>query len=205
MSEIHKLRGQLTNLLNLTFPHLGTYVDPKMPPPNAMQLKALRQIVVTGFIDSVAVRKDLLSSEAATSGQKAKSTRGIAYRTMWGDEDAFIHPNSVLYHGEPPAWVVYGELFKTSKIWLKSTWSILIRWYKLICECQLSVFFLTKHVLFERYHGYRTKLALKARKDDAHVRQTSGTSCAKIQRRKGSLHLLHCAVIWAQGMAAATS
>lgn len=123
MLEIHKLRGQLTHLLNQTFPNLNAYVDPKMSIPSQKQLKALRQIITAGFIDSVAVRKDILNPEGGKL--RAKSSRGVPYQTLWSAEDAFIHPSSVLFHSEPPPWVVYGELFKTSKIWLKSKWLIL--------------------------------------------------------------------------------
>lgn len=38
---------------------------------------------------------------------------------MWTDDDVFIHPSSILYHNKPPDFVVYQELHRTSKVWMK--------------------------------------------------------------------------------------
>lgn len=38
---------------------------------------------------------------------------------MWGNDNVFIHPTSVLFHNKPPDFVVYQELYKTSKVWMK--------------------------------------------------------------------------------------
>ncbi|RUS33841.1 hypothetical protein BC938DRAFT_483570 [Jimgerdemannia flammicorona] len=119
MDEIHKLRGQLTNLITTNLPGVDVLVDPRMCPPTPIQLRALRQILAAGFIDSVALRADLASAGAAGKGRKFKSTRGVPYRVMWSDEDAYIHPGSVLYHDSPPEMVVYQEVFKASRVWLK--------------------------------------------------------------------------------------
>ncbi|CAG8530050.1 13771_t:CDS:10, partial [Acaulospora colombiana] len=115
MQEIHKLRGQLTNIVNNNCPDTNVFVDPKMKPPSALQLKALRQIIAAGFIDQVAVRKGLIDNTTRTFS----STRNVAYKTMWSDDDVFVHSSSVLYHEKPSDYVVYQELHKTNKVWMK--------------------------------------------------------------------------------------
>ncbi|RUP51406.1 P-loop containing nucleoside triphosphate hydrolase protein [Jimgerdemannia flammicorona] len=128
MDEIHKLRGQLTNLITTNLPGVDVLVDPRMCPPTPIQLRALRQILAAGFIDSVALRADLASAGAAGKGRKFKSTRGVPYRVMWSDEDAYIHPGSVLYHDSPPEMVVYQEVFKASRVWLKGLTVVESKW-----------------------------------------------------------------------------
>ncbi|CAG8619606.1 10750_t:CDS:10, partial [Cetraspora pellucida] len=115
MQEIHKLRGQITNIVQTNCHGVDVCVDPKMKPPSATQLEALRQIITAGFIDQVAIRKDVADGTMKTYS----STRGIAYSTMWADEDVFVHPSSVLYHEKPPDFVVYQELQRTNKVWMK--------------------------------------------------------------------------------------
>lgn len=81
-----------------------------------LQLKALRQLIAACFIDQVAVRKDILEH---TSGTKYASTRGIPYRALDIAEDVFIHPSSVLFGESPPDYIVFQEVVKGSKVWLK--------------------------------------------------------------------------------------
>lgn len=38
MQEIHKLRGQITNLVQTNFPGVNVYLDPKMKPPSSLQV-----------------------------------------------------------------------------------------------------------------------------------------------------------------------
>ncbi|RUS17073.1 P-loop containing nucleoside triphosphate hydrolase protein [Endogone sp. FLAS-F59071] len=104
MEEIHKLRGQITNLVTSNCPGVDVFVDPHMKPPTPTQLRVLRQIIAAGFIDSVAVRADV-ADPAAAPKRTFKSTRGVLYRVMWSDEEVYVHPSSVLYHREPPAMV----------------------------------------------------------------------------------------------------
>lgn len=88
MVEIRRLRGQLTNAgkclhayrlnvfhraetgyfrylvsVNAVCPEMGTFVNPKMPPPTEQQVVCLRQIVLAGMGDHLARRvqaEDLL-------------------------------------------------------------------------------------------------------------------------------------------------
>ncbi|OZJ01559.1 hypothetical protein BZG36_05386, partial [Bifiguratus adelaidae] len=127
MEEIHKLRGQITNLINVNCPGVNAYVDAKLPPPTDVQLKALRQIILAGSIDSIAIRKDLVDSTAKPAAHY-KSCHGVPYKVMWSDDDVYIHPSSVLYHQPPQPMVTYQEMFQTTKVWLKGLTSIEPKW-----------------------------------------------------------------------------
>ncbi|KAK9450046.1 P-loop containing nucleoside triphosphate hydrolase protein [Limtongia smithiae] len=78
MEEIHKLRQQLTRIVATSMHAVGDLkFHTKIPAPSAMQIKALKQIVTTGFIDQVVVRADLVdgyfdSPTAATKNLKKR-------------------------------------------------------------------------------------------------------------------------------------
>lgn len=84
------------------------------------QLKVLRQLLTSAFIDQVAIRKDLVDKSSNISFSKVVSTRGVPYRAFGIDEDLFIHPSSNLFHNAPPEFIVFNELHRTHKVWLKS-------------------------------------------------------------------------------------
>lgn len=126
MQEIHKLRAQISHIAQANLPSATPsssaqpLFSPKLAPPNNTQLKVLRQLLTSAFIDQVAVRKDILDPSSRSAGAKFESTRGVAYRAMGVDEDVYIHPSSVLFHGEPPEWVVWQDVVRTSKVYIKS-------------------------------------------------------------------------------------
>lgn len=66
----------------------------------------------------MAVRKDVADKALAT-GDKMASCRNIAYTSMEIDEDVFIHPSSVVFHDTPPEWVVFQEVVRTSRVYVK--------------------------------------------------------------------------------------
>lgn len=74
--------------------------------------------MAAAFIDQVAVRKDIVDKGSA-SGNKYATSRGVQYRAIGIAEDVFIHPSSVLTHNAPPEYVVYHEVVRTSRVWLK--------------------------------------------------------------------------------------
>ncbi|KAJ7212117.1 P-loop containing nucleoside triphosphate hydrolase protein [Mycena pura] len=117
MEEIHKLRAQISNIVQANFPSAGTGFVPKLVPPNELQLKVLRQLLTAGFVDQVAVRKDRLDNSSA--GLKYTTCKGVSYRAMGVPEDVFIHPSSVLANREPPEYVVFSELIRTTRVWIK--------------------------------------------------------------------------------------
>ncbi|CAB4420840.1 unnamed protein product [Rhizophagus irregularis] len=124
MEEIRKLRGQITNIIQMNCPGVDVCLDPKMKPPSTIQLKAIRQVITAGFIDQIAIRKGLIDK----SSKIFSSTRNVEYCTMWGNDNVFIHPTSVLYHNKPPDFVVYQELHKTSKVWMKGVTIVESSW-----------------------------------------------------------------------------
>ncbi|XAO23129.1 hypothetical protein I312_101907 [Cryptococcus bacillisporus CA1280] len=108
MQEIHQLRAQISSIAKVQLS--------KLLPPNDTQLKVLRQILAAGFIDQVAVREDLVLKK----GVSYESTRGVAYRAVGlGSEAVFIHPSSALFHHAPPDFVVFSDIVRTSKPWMK--------------------------------------------------------------------------------------
>lgn len=146
MEEIHKLRAQITNIVQSNFPEIKGNMSATLPPPSTRQvcnwldhqctflrlyvwkyfafaqLKILRQYLTAGFIDCVAVRKDLVSK--SPDGTKFASSRGIPYSALDVDEDVFIHPSSVLFHKSPPNYVIYQEVVRSSRVWIKSKSSV---------------------------------------------------------------------------------
>lgn len=109
MTEIRKLRAQLTHLMQIYCPGVQLVMDPKMPPPDEQQCRILRQIVAAGFSDQLAVRQDSVARHS--------TARGVEYRLQNGLE-AYIHPSSVLFSQRPPDMIVYSELQQTHKNWM---------------------------------------------------------------------------------------
>lgn len=143
MEEIHKLRAQLCSLISSTFPDLSSSLsNPKLAPPNEAQLKVIRQLIASAYIDQVAVRADLISNESVVSssvvnsdertnqmlyrlrtkggGDRMQSTRGVPYKGMGVPGFAFIHPTSSFYHTTPPSWVVFSEVQKSNSKFAKT-------------------------------------------------------------------------------------
>ncbi|KAJ1723782.1 putative ATP-dependent RNA helicase DHR1 [Coemansia erecta] len=129
MREIAQLRAQLAHLVHVHCPGAapaGAAGGRPLRPPSAQQQTLIRQIVLAGFVDQVAVRADLAGGEAAAAGgARPAGLRATAYVTMWGGEPVFVHPESVVHAGaqgqrqQMPAAVVYGELQHTSRLWAK--------------------------------------------------------------------------------------
>ncbi|TBU35061.1 P-loop containing nucleoside triphosphate hydrolase protein [Dichomitus squalens] len=121
MEEIHKLRAQISAIVQANFPDVHPGLAADLRPPSALQLKVLRQLVAAGFIDQVAVRKDVAQKgRAAGAGTQYTTARGVPYQALGiPDEDVFVHPSSVLAGGAPPEYVVYLEVVRTSRVYIK--------------------------------------------------------------------------------------
>lgn len=107
VTEIRKLRVQLTNEINLAMPAVRLAVDPRMQPPTDVQAKLLRQIVLAGMGDQVARR-------VADDERKSKEDRTrlrYAYRVPDMEEPVFMHSQSVL-RKTMPEWVCYQEVYE---------------------------------------------------------------------------------------------
>ncbi|KAI0244058.1 putative ATP-dependent RNA helicase DHR1, partial [Massospora cicadina] len=115
MDEILKLRRQLTALVQLFCPTADVSLDPKLAPPTKEQALALRQILLAGFVDQVAILRTLVDKDSA-KGYRPKGITGTpAYLTMWGEDPVYVHPTSALYLSDPPPpYVIYSQLSVTS-------------------------------------------------------------------------------------------
>lgn len=107
ITEIRKLRVQLTNEINLNLPNLEICVDPNMPPPSDLQAKLLRQLMLSGMVDHVA--RKIAANELNIVKDRIKMK--YAYNLPDIEEPVFIHSASVL-RKKQPEWVVYQELYE---------------------------------------------------------------------------------------------
>lgn len=130
MKEIHQLRVQLTSIAKAQLLGKGLDWDSKLRPPNDTQLKVIRQIVCAGYIDQVAVRKDLVPGHNSQSFATYTSSKGIPYRAAGIPEDVFIHPSSTTYSTMTGAaeFIVFADLVRTSKVWVKNVTKINPAW-----------------------------------------------------------------------------
>ncbi|KAJ1923812.1 putative ATP-dependent RNA helicase DHR1 [Tieghemiomyces parasiticus] len=119
MREIQQLRVQLTRLYTKLLPSakLG-YKTARLDPPTPFQTKVLRQTIVAGFIDRIAVRWDLVHSQPPP-GHHSKSKshrlgsgsgRDTPYVTMVSHEPVYVHGSSVLADQPAPETIAYQEL-----------------------------------------------------------------------------------------------
>jgi ATP-dependent RNA helicase DHX37/DHR1 len=120
MEEIHKLRAQISSIVETHFAGVSAGFVPTLAPPSTLQLKILRQLLAAAFIDQVAVRKDLVAPDAG-GGTRFATAHNVAYRALDVDEDVFIHPSSLLAARAPPDYVVFSEVVRTSRVWMKGT------------------------------------------------------------------------------------
>ncbi|EJU03110.1 P-loop containing nucleoside triphosphate hydrolase protein [Dacryopinax primogenitus] len=131
MEEIRKLRSQITAIVRANFGNIINLFEPRFNPPTEVQLKALRQLLTAGFVDHVAVRKDIASPSSAT-GAKYSSCRGVPYRAIGVDEDVFVHPSSVVFHGPPPEYIIFLEMVRTSRVYVKTLTTINPAWLSIL-------------------------------------------------------------------------
>ena len=166
MEEIRKLRSQLSQLIQSTFPNANVNFTPKLSPPDQNQQKVLKQLITSAFIDQVAVRKDLVESDE-NRGKKFTNCRGIPYKAIGVEEDVFIHPSSVVFDNQPPEYIVYNEIISTSQPYMKGITTIQPSWLSILgknmcsfskpvevpTKSKLKTSENTKEVLVEPYFG----------------------------------------------------
>lgn len=116
MEEIHKLRAQISRIVE-SVSGVDAGFSPALQPPSADQSKVLRQLLTAAFVDQIAVRKDLVDKKSGLP--KDVIGRNTAYRVMGLADDVFIHPASIHYLQTAPEFIVYQELHRTSRVWLK--------------------------------------------------------------------------------------
>ncbi|KAF3935557.1 hypothetical protein ABW19_dt0202743 [Dactylella cylindrospora] len=131
MQEVRKLRQQLTNIVRSQFANAIGQFEFKLQPPSDTQIRALQQIISTGFMDQVAIRGDLLPDSPIKPN--FRKVAEIPYFTLFNssssrlsaklenlDEVAvFLHPSSVLVELHQnrknfPEFIVYSEMHKSA-------------------------------------------------------------------------------------------
>ncbi|KAF3211514.1 putative ATP-dependent RNA helicase DHR1 [Orbilia oligospora] len=127
MQEVRKLRQQLTNIVRSQFSDAIGQFEVKLQPPKDLQVKALQQIISTGFLDQIAIRGDLLPNSLIKPN--FKKVADIPYFTLFASSTArlgaklenlnevavFIHPSSILVELHQnreffPEFIVYSEM-----------------------------------------------------------------------------------------------
>lgn len=108
ITEVRKLRIQLTNEINLSMANIDLCVNPQMIPPTDKQAKFLRQILLAGMGDRVARKVPLENINDKEEKRKMK----YAYHCLNLEEPVFIHSSSVLKK-KLPKWVIYQEVYET--------------------------------------------------------------------------------------------
>jgi len=139
MEEIHKLRAQISNIVQVNFPGTDPQFSPLLPPPTERQLKVLKQLLTAGFLDQVAVRKDLVDKKHSTGVQHTSSS-GVAYRALGISDDVFIHPSSLLFNAAPPDYLIFQDLVQTSRMYLKGLTIINPAWLSVLGKDVLCKF-----------------------------------------------------------------
>ncbi|XP_015512446.2 probable ATP-dependent RNA helicase kurz isoform X1 [Neodiprion lecontei] len=135
VTEIRKLRQQLTNEIVLNIPDLDLNVNPRMNPPTDTQAKLLRQILLSGMANQVA--RKVSPDEVEEDHDKVKWK--YAYRCLEMEDPVFMHSSSVLKKTYPE-WVVYQEVYETNKIYMRGITAIQPEWLPKFATslCQLS-------------------------------------------------------------------
>uniref|UniRef100_A0A1Q3F0A1 RNA helicase n=1 Tax=Culex tarsalis TaxID=7177 RepID=A0A1Q3F0A1_CULTA len=109
ITEIRKLRVQLTNEVNMNLKDLNLTVDPKLSPPTDTQSKLLRQLMLIGMADQIA--RKIPESEIKLKTDKIKNKH--AYNLPDMEQPVFVHSSSVLRKTNPE-WVCYQEAYETT-------------------------------------------------------------------------------------------
>ncbi|TGZ85106.1 P-loop containing nucleoside triphosphate hydrolase protein [Ascodesmis nigricans] len=131
MEETRKLRQQIHKIVVQNCPGvLPPKFEPKLPPPSDIQVKALSQILASGFIDNLAIRADLLPSSPFPATTKSRSLSSVPYLTLFptsanysavaastdpevfaAQHATYIHPTSVLHLSSSfPDYIAYSSL-----------------------------------------------------------------------------------------------
>jgi ATP-dependent RNA helicase DHX37/DHR1 len=120
MKDIHKLRIQITNIVNNQLAGIVAPVQftAKLYPPTAVQIRTIKQVITAAYLDHVAIRSDLLNCNSTKTLLKTilrvEYLPMISLATPGVDSDnavAFIHPNSALAkRSVAPEYVVYSDI-----------------------------------------------------------------------------------------------
>ncbi len=136
MKEVHNLCGQLTRIVIdilkaapsasalalQTEQLLQQQQGRRLLPPSVQQEITLRQIIAAGLVDRIA--RKMPRAEADNAG-----AQGGAYECLATAEAVYVHPNSALFDKQhQPECLVFHELVRTSKAYLKGCTAISSGW-----------------------------------------------------------------------------
>ncbi|TMW49945.1 hypothetical protein DOY81_004984 [Sarcophaga bullata] len=139
ITEVRKLRVQLTNEINLSITNVDLNVDPAMPPPTDAQARFLRQILLAGMGDKVARKVPL----ADISDKEEKRKFKYAYNCTDMEEPVFMHSSSVLKQ-KLPEWVIYQEAYEiqngdSTKMFIRGITAIEPEWLLLYVPLMCNI------------------------------------------------------------------
>ncbi|XP_022219056.2 probable ATP-dependent RNA helicase kurz [Drosophila obscura] len=128
ISEVRKLRVQLTNEINLNVSGVELSVDPQLKPPSDAQARFLRQILLAGMGDRVARKMPLAEIPDKEERRRLK----YAYNCADMVDPAFLHASSVLKQ-KTPEWIIYQEAYElrhddSEKMFLRGITAIEPEW-----------------------------------------------------------------------------
>lgn len=123
ITEVRKLRQQLTNEIVVNIPSLSLTIDPGMQPPTDSEAKLLRQLVLSGMGDQIA--RKVSQDEIKEDQDRAKWKH--AYRTLEMEDPVFMHSSCVLRRTSPE-WVVYQEVYETNKMYMRGVTAVEPEW-----------------------------------------------------------------------------
>ncbi len=125
MREAQLLRRQLSHLLRAdpTYSSMLPSTEDALPSPSSKQVKYLKQVVASGFIDQVAIRADM-APLPPDQPRKPKRAAAVPYLPLfpsslhYEDEKAvYIHPSSQLARlsaGNVPEYIIYWKLQRSA-------------------------------------------------------------------------------------------
>lgn len=134
MLEVNKLRKQLSSQINSFCEDLDLSLD--ISPPTSLQIKLLRQILLSGFFDRVARKVDKLD---VNLDEKERKKLKNAYQSVEVEQPVFISPESAL-SDHLPQYVAYQEIFETTRLQMRNVVAIEPEWLPLFVaeSCKLS-------------------------------------------------------------------
>ncbi|KXT04504.1 hypothetical protein AC578_8693 [Pseudocercospora eumusae] len=133
MSEAQQLRRQLHDIMQRHVDDPSTVAFTQtLSPPSDREKSVLKQIVAAGYIDQVAIRRDLLPNSVST-GRKPRRAIEVPYKTLLPSKldiddsvslqdqelqkSVFVHASSVLARlslSEMPSFAVYSSLSRAT-------------------------------------------------------------------------------------------
>ncbi|KAI9183298.1 putative ATP-dependent RNA helicase DHR1 [Blastocladiella emersonii ATCC 22665] len=122
MVEIRALRKQLTAMVQTINPGLQVTMNPRMSPPSEDQMTLLRQLILAGFVDHLAIPHP---NPPTVYGNGSKR---FYYQTMLNDQPACIERTSVL-HAHRPTALVFSQLQQGSaNVWMRCATEVDLAW-----------------------------------------------------------------------------